>query len=98
MAKLEAEGTSTETSHVFFGKALGPMYREANVLAPFVPKGVELLAPRIATKATFYSWAIWTPSFVYDTDRLQSRRGAMQISFWQKASSPMTIPATSASG
>ena len=99
LAKLKAEGTNTQTSLVFFGQAFGPMYREADVLTPFVPKGVEMLRPTDRDpKATFYSWAIWTPSFIYNTNQLPKPPRSYADLLLADGKLSYDNPATSASG
>jgi putative spermidine/putrescine transport system substrate-binding protein len=71
LTKLKTEGANTQVSLIFFGQAFGPQFRDEGVLSPFQPVGAEALRPTDRDpKGTFYSWAIWTPAFIYNKDQM----------------------------
>lgn len=71
LARLRSEGEATRVSLVFFGRALGPRSREADLLKPTWPAGAEALRPADRDPGGhFYSCALWTPAFVYNRDRV----------------------------
>ncbi|MCC7372819.1 MAG: extracellular solute-binding protein [Chloroflexi bacterium] len=71
LARLKTEGENTQVSLVFFGQALGPQFRDADVLAPIQPTGAEFLLPTDHDpNGLYYSWALWTPAFIYNKDQM----------------------------
>jgi putative spermidine/putrescine transport system substrate-binding protein len=99
LAKLKAEGKNTRTSVVFFGQAFGPRFREAGLLMPFRPKAAELLRPSDRDpRGTFYSWAIWTPAFIYNKNQLPNPPRSYAELLETEGKISYDNPATSASG
>jgi len=99
LAKLKTEGKNTQTSIVFFGQAYGPQYREAGVLASFQPQGAQTLRPSDRDpKGTFYSWAVWTPSFIYNKNQILRPPRSFAELLQTQGRLSYDNPATSASG
>lgn len=71
LARLQAEGPNTRTSLVFFGQADGPSYRDAGVLKPVTPAGADGLRQTDRDpNGLYYSYALWTPCFIYNESQL----------------------------
>jgi putative spermidine/putrescine transport system substrate-binding protein len=99
LAKLKAEGENTKTCLVFFGQAYGPIFREADLLLSFVPRGAEMLrASDRDPKGTFYSWAIWTPAFIYNKNQIPKPPRSYAELLHAEGKLSYDNPATSASG
>jgi len=86
-------------SLVCFGQALGPRFRASGLLQPIAPAGVEALRPADRDPGgLFYSWALWTPAFVYNRDRLPSPPGSYTDLLRAEGRISYDDPSTSASG
>lgn len=73
LARLKAEGANTQISLVFFGQALGPQFRDADLLQPIKPVDADKLrATDRDPKGLYYSFALWTPTFIYNSDQIKN--------------------------
>lgn len=99
VAQLKAQGANTDVSLVFFGQALGPDLRDADLLQPSQPAGADMLRPTDKDpNGLFYSWALWTPAFIYNLDQLPNPPKSYADLLTADGRLSYDNPATSASG
>ena len=99
LARLKAEGANTEISLVLFGQASGPALRDADLLAPIQPTDADLLRTTDRDAAgSFYSWATWTPAFIYNQDNMPNPPKSYAELLTASGRLSYDDPSTSASG
>lgn len=99
LARLKTEGKNTEISLVFFGQALGPQFREADLLQPIKPVDADRLRPTDRDpKGLYYSFALWTPTFIYNSDQIKNPPKSFADLLTAEGRLSYDNPTTSASG
>jgi len=99
LAQLKTEGSNTQVSLVLFGQALGPAMRDADLFQPFTPDNTDKLRPTDRdAKGTFYSWALWTPAFIYNQDLMPQPPTSYADLLHPSTKISYDDPTTSASG
>jgi putative spermidine/putrescine transport system substrate-binding protein len=99
LTKMKTEGKNTQVSLLFYGQAYGPQFRDADVLMPIQPVGAEALRPTDRDpKGTFYSFAIWTPAFIYNKSQMPNPPSSYADLLQASGKLSYDNPALSASG
>src|SRR5690242_5513392 len=98
-AKLQADGPNTRISLVLLRQTAGPPTREAGLLAELHPTDADLLRPSDRDPSGhFFSWAAWTPAFIYTLDNLPNPPKSYAELLTADGRLTYDDPSTSASG